>query len=96
MSQPIDLRPDHAERVREILAARLPPGVTVHVFGSRAKWTAKTHSDLDLALKRDAPLPSSLLAELAEAFSESDLPFKVDVVDWRAVGPGLRTYSPLT
>ena len=29
-----------------------------------------------------APLPASILADLKEAFSESDLPFKVDIVDW--------------
>ena len=90
MSDLIDLRPDHAKIVRDILGKRLPPGVKVRAFGSRAKWTAKAHSDLDLALKGDAPLSASLLADLAEAFSESDLPFKVDVVDWRAVGLGLQ------
>ena len=82
MKQPIDLRPDHAKIVHEIIARYLPAGVSVRVFGSRAKWTAKPHSDLDLALKGKEPLPRSLLGDLAEAFSESDLPFRVDVVDW--------------
>lgn len=87
MTQPIDLRPDHAKIVHEIIARYLPAGLSVRVFGSRAKWTAKPHSDLDLALKSKEPLPRSVLGDLAEAFSESDLPFRVDVVDWHTVTP---------
>lgn len=90
MKQPIDLRPDHAKIVHEIIARHLPAGVSVRVFGSRAKWTAKPHSDLDLALKGKEPLPRSVLGDLAEAFSESDLPFRVDVVDWQTVTPSFR------
>lgn len=90
MKQPIDLRPDHAKIVHEIIARYLPAGVSVRVFGSRAKWTAKPHSDLDLALKGKEPLPRSVLGDLAEAFSESDLPFRVDVVDWHSVSPSFQ------
>lgn len=90
MNQPVDIRPDHAEIVQDILATRLPERTSVWVFGSRAKWTAKTHSDLDLAIKGKERLPFSVLSDLAEAFSESDLPFKVDVVDWHAITPALR------
>lgn len=90
MKQPIDLRPDHAKIVHEIIARHLPAGVSVRVFGSRAKWTAKPHSDLDLALKGKEPLPRPVLGDLAEAFSESDLPFRVDVVDWQTVTPSFQ------
>lgn len=90
MKQPIDLRPDHAKIVHEIIARYLPAGVSVRVFGSRAKWTAKPHSDLDLALKGKEPLPRSVLGDLTEAFSESDLPFRVDVVDWQTVTPSFQ------
>jgi type I restriction enzyme S subunit len=90
MKQPVDLRPDHAKIVHEVIARHLPAGVSVRVFGSRAKWTAKPHSDLDLALKGKEPLPRSVLGDLAEAFSESDLPFRVDVVDWHSVSPSFQ------
>lgn len=85
MTPPIDLRPDHAKIVHDIIARRLPGGVSVRVFGSRAKWTAKPHSDLDLAFKGKGALPRAVLSDLSEAFSESDLPFRVDVVDWHSV-----------
>lgn len=85
MTKPIDLRADLAKIVHEIIVRYLPAGVSVRVFGSRANWTAKSHSDLDLALKGSEKLPGSLIDELAESFSESDLPIRVDVVDWHAV-----------
>jgi len=54
----------------------------VWAFGSRVKGHAKPYSDLDLAVISTTPLALPLLAEVAEAFSESDLPWKVDLVDW--------------
>lgn len=40
------------------------------------------HSDLDLVIITDQPLPLSIQGALADAFSDSDLPWRVDVVDW--------------
>lgn len=78
-----DLALEAAElaEVRAILARHLPPGARAWAFGSRAGGQPKPWSDLDLALQGPAPLPLSLLAELAEAFDESALPWKVDLVD---------------
>lgn len=87
MSAALALSAQEARIVRAILAAHLPPGVAVSVFGSRARGAAKPWSDLDLALEGAAPLPLSVLAALAEAFDESDLPWKVDLVDRAAVSP---------
>ena len=82
MSEPqIDIRPDHWAIVRDILQRHVPQ-YAVWAFGSRAKWTAKEYSDLDLAIITDNPLPLATSAALAEDFSESDLPWKVDIVDW--------------
>jgi len=70
------------------------PGREVWAFGSRvgAKDTShvKIFSDLDLAMKGDQPLPLSTLAALADDFSESDLPYKVDVVDWATTSARFR------
>ncbi|WP_315548430.1 restriction endonuclease subunit S [Lautropia mirabilis] len=81
----IDIRPDHWEIVQRILQEHVP-NLEVWAFGSRAKWNAKAFSDLDLAIITDEPLPIDTSAALNEAFSESDLPWKVDVVDWASVG----------
>jgi type I restriction enzyme S subunit len=78
------LEAQHRRIVQEVLAAHLPTGFSVRVFGSRAKGKPKPYSDLDLAVKGDEPLTLAELGDLGDAFSESDLPFKVDVVDWRS------------
>lgn len=62
----------------------------VWAFGSRVNGTPKPYSDLDLAIISEQPLPLSLLAEVAEAFSESDLPWKVDLVDWATTSERFR------
>lgn len=85
----IDIHPDHWAIVRRILQKHVPQ-YAVWAFGSRAKWSAKEYSDLDLAIITDKPLPLSVSAALEEDFSESDLPWKVDVVDWAATSESFR------
>jgi type I restriction enzyme S subunit len=86
---PIDVRPQEWGLIEGILD-RIVPGRTVWAFGSRVHGTAKPFSDLDLAILGDTPLPLPVAAALREAFSESDLPYKVDVVEWATTTPGFR------
>jgi predicted nucleotidyltransferase len=72
--------------VSDILRKHVP-GLDVFAFGSRARRTAKPFSDLDLVVMTETQLSISVIAALTEAFSESDLPWKVDVVDWAATSP---------
>ncbi len=67
--------------VRQILKAHLPNDAAVHAFGSRTTGRAKPWSDLDLVIDAGLPLSLECLAALAEAFDESALPWKVDLVD---------------
>ena len=85
----LDLRPDHWAIVREILQRHVPDRQVVG-FGSRATWTAKDYSDLDLAVMGEESLPLDVSSALVEAFSESDLPFKVDIVDWASTDETFR------
>lgn len=85
----LDVRPDHLRMVRAILQKHVPQ-YDVWAFGSRAKWTAKDYSDLDLCVVSDKPLSFSLLGAMAEDFSDSDLPWKVDVVDWATTSESFR------
>ena len=86
LSSPVDIRPDHLEIVQDILREHLPMDVKVWVFGSRARWTTKDSSDLDLAVEGTARLDHKAMSALEMAFEESDLPYIVDVVDLNAVG----------
>ena len=85
----VDLRPDHWAIVRNALR-RYVPDREVLVFGSRATCTAKEYSDLDLAIMGDEPLSLRVVSALDEALGESDLPFKVDIVDWARIDEGFR------
>lgn len=85
----IDLSPTHLETVTRILAAHVPD-CEVRAFGSRVTGTAKDYSDLDLAVVGEHALAPDALRRLKEAFEESELPMRVDVLDWHAVSPAFR------
>ncbi len=85
----LDLRPDHWAIVRDALSRHVPDR-EVLAFGSRATWTAKDYSDLDLAIMGEEPLSLRALSALDEALVESDLPFRVDIVDWATIDDGFR------
>ena len=89
-TSPVDIRPDHLAIVQGILRVHLPAGFKVWVFGSRANWTTKDSSDLDLAMEGAVRLDHKSMIGLEVAFEESDLPYTVDVVDLKAVSSGFR------
>jgi len=64
---------------------RLVPECEVRVFGSRRNGPHKPWSDLDLVVAGDIAQELSRMGELQEAFAESDLPYRVDVLDWHAI-----------
>ena len=86
---PIDIRPADLETVRRILREHVPD-LEVHAFGSRVGWNARETSDLDLALMTDEPLSIDRTAGLRSAFTASDLPFRVDIVDWATASEKFR------
>jgi type I restriction enzyme S subunit len=81
----ITLTAEHRRLVLNILRASFPKSTKVWVFGSRATGRARRYSDLDLAIDAGRPLTLNEIAGLTEAFSDSDLPYKVDLVDWHNI-----------
>ena len=82
--KPIDLAVTPAQRdiVTQVLR-NIVPQHHARAFGSRVrqepeKANLKRHADLDIALS-GPPLESHQMFILRHAFSESDLPFRVDV-----------------
>ena len=86
----IDLSGGRRRLVQNILGAHLPPGSVAWVFGSRATGRARPLSDLDLAIDAGRRLTLDEIAGLAEAFTESDLPYRVDVIDWHGIDERFR------
>jgi len=62
----------------------------VYLFGSQARGDTWRASDIDIAIDAGGPLPQELLAEIADALEESDIIYRVDVVDFAAAPEALR------
>lgn len=77
----LNLTAEEHQIVRSILQTCVPDR-EVWVFGSRATAKHKPYSDLDLVVMGEEALPLATTADLREAFSNSDLKFKVDLVVW--------------
>lgn len=86
----IELAPEHLEKIRAILRTHVP-GIEVRAFGSRVEGKARQYSDLDLVLMGERAVPGDVIEALKDAFSTSDLPMMVDVLDWHAVGTSFKT-----
>ncbi len=86
LQQSIDLDDSHLQEILNLLAEYLPDK-RILAFGSRVRHTAKPHSDLDLAILDDKPTGLSRLGLIRDAFEASDLPFRVDLLDWQRLTP---------
>jgi len=89
MNPSIDVAPEDLQTIIEI-TKRIIPSCKIAAFGSRVTGKARKHSDLDLVILTDETLNFDTYAALKTAFSESDLPFKVDVVDWADIDNNFR------
>jgi uncharacterized protein len=82
----ITLKPEHLDFISSCLRQYLPEGRFL-AFGSRVYGKPHRYSDLDIAIVTDKPLDMVTLSSLNDVFTESDLPFKVDLVDWQRITP---------
>jgi len=66
------------------------PSVTVWAFGSRVKGSHHPASDLDLAVLCDKETAQKILPKLNDVLVESDLPFKVQLLDFNRLLPNMQ------
>jgi len=85
----INIEEKYLAEIKRILGAQVPE-FEVRAYGSRVNGSALKYSDLDLALVGDNSIDWRRIAALQNAFSESDLPIMIDVVDWRSLKPEFR------
>ena len=74
------LTPRNVSDILRILSAQ-PTIERVHIFGSRAKGTYHSGSDVDLAIMNEG-VDFKMMNQLSTAFQESSLPYVVDVVNY--------------
>lgn len=82
----LDLPQKYLEQVRALLRAHATHA-EVWAYGSRVSGGGHEASDLDLVLRNPANLDAEAtgLSDLKEAFIESDLPIRVDIMDWARI-----------
>lgn len=80
----------YKDKIIALLSA-LFPTAKIYLFGSRARGTHKSLSDVDIALD-DAPhkIPFSKLGEARAVMETIHIPYKVDIVDINAVSKEMR------
>ena len=81
---------DEFKLIQQILKETIPEK-TVWAFGSRVHGHhIKPFSDLDLVIMTAVPLDTALYQKVIDTFCESNLPFKVDIVDWARIKPSFQ------
>ena len=82
----LDLPQKYLEQVKAILRAHVP-NAEVWAYGSRVTGGGHEASDLDLVLRNSKNLleETGALYDLKEAFIESNLPIRVDIMDWARI-----------
>jgi len=88
MSREVALAASQRRAVLHLIHAHLP-GTEVWAYGSRVKHTSRPSSDLDLVAFA-GPRQHRQVGDLREAFEDSDLPFRVDVLVWDDIPESFR------
>jgi hypothetical protein len=87
----LHLPDSYRQQVQDILQQHIP-GAEVLAYGSRVRGDHYEASDLDLAVRFPETIVNrvSLMADLREAFIDSNLPIIVQVVDWQNIPQAFR------
>ncbi len=72
--------------IKTVIDRHIPKEYKVFVFGSRAKNTNRKYSDIDLGIKGRKKLDTKKLGMVMADLEASNLPYKVDVVDFKRIG----------
>jgi len=85
----IDLDEKSRGIIEMILAPYIAKGA-LWVFGSRVSGKSVAHSDLDLVIRDDKPIPFADYLAMKDALEYSELPMRVDLLDWQRITPEFR------
>jgi predicted nucleotidyltransferase len=84
----IDIQKDVRNILTDNLRTHLTKGEQVYIFGSRAKGAAGKYSDLDIAIDgQGEKLDFSMECALKGDLEESDIPYRIDIIDLNAITP---------
>jgi len=80
------LNNNQIQLIKNIVNPILPnSSYKVFIFGSRATGKNRQFSDVDLGILGSCELDSDKISQITDEFEDSDLPFRVNVVDFAKV-----------
>ncbi|MCK5494549.1 MAG: nucleotidyltransferase domain-containing protein [Candidatus Omnitrophica bacterium] len=85
----IDVLPHDLKIIKQILK-KYVPDCEIRAFGSRVAGKAKVYSDLDLVIVGAKKIERKNMVVLKEAFEDSKLNFRVDIIDWQTISKSFR------
>ncbi len=85
----IDIPEKDLKIIKQILEEYVP-AYEIRAFGSRVTGKAKVYSDLDLAVVGDSAIERAKMVVLKEAFENSKINFRVDIIDWQTISKSFR------
>lgn len=81
---------EHLEKVQRILALHFE-GMEVWAHGARVTGVDLTpNTELELVVISERPLSFEVMTAVEKAFVDSDLPFRVDIMDWAKLPESLQ------
>lgn len=80
---------DYREKIIRVVKALFPEAKVI-LYGSRARGTEREFSDIDLALDAGQKLSRHDVQEAVGMFAESNIPYKIDIVDFYSVPPAMQ------
>ena len=80
----IAIEKEQLDIIREILK-KYVPHAQIRIFGSRYKNTNKEYSDVDIVIIDSEKIDILKYTKLKEEFEESNLKYRVDIVDWNQI-----------
>lgn len=79
------------KEIKEIIFKFLDPlEYKVFIFGSRVNGKAKKFSDYDIGIIGKKSVPSATKILIEERLEESNLPYKIDIVDFSLVSSNFK------
>lgn len=78
--------PHLTSTIKTLVAPHLPDNsYSVVMFGSWVKGKNRVFSDVDIGIIGPKPLSGKVYSDIIDAFEQSDLPYRVDIVDFSCV-----------
>lgn len=81
----------YEDRIIKIIREIIPdPQLKIILYGSRARGDARATSDYDIAIDLSEKIPDRFISRIKEKLENSDIPYKVDIVDLNGIAEELK------